>query len=73
MGNEADTCRTYVVPRLNAAGWDAAPRSIVEKRTFTDGRIVVSGATALRLPRKRADYVLRYTRDLLIAVVEAKR
>lgn len=70
--NEADTCRTYVVPRLQAAGWDSAPHSITEQRSFTDGRIVVAGSKTARRRQKRADYLLRYTRDIPIAVVEAK-
>lgn len=70
--NEADTCRTYVVPRLQAAGWDSAPHSITEQRSFTDGRIVVAGSRTARRRQKRADYLLRYTRDVPIAVVEAK-
>ena len=36
--NEAETCRKYVVPRLQDAGWDAEPHSIAEQRYFTDGR-----------------------------------
>jgi type I restriction enzyme R subunit len=43
MPNEADTCRLYVVPELQAAGWDNEPYSINEQRTFTDGRIVTAG------------------------------
>jgi type I restriction enzyme R subunit len=70
--NEADTCRKYVVPRLVAAGWDNDPHSINEQKTFTDGRIVVAGSKVRRRPQKRADYLLRYTRDFPIAVVEAK-
>ena len=69
---EADTCRKYVVPKLIAAGWDDDPHSIAEQRTFTDGRIVVTGEKVHRRQRKRADYLLRYTRDFTIAVVEAK-
>ena len=69
---EADTCRKYVVPKLIAAGWDDDPHSIAEQRTFTDGRIVVAGEKVHRRQRKRADYLLRYTRDFTIAVVEAK-
>jgi type I restriction enzyme R subunit len=69
---EADTCRKYVLPRLVAAGWDAEPHSFTEQRTFTDGRIIVSGGKIRRGKQKRADYLLRYTRDFLIAVVEAK-
>jgi type I restriction enzyme R subunit len=70
--NEADTCRTLITPKLQAAGWDADPHSIAEQRTFTDGRIVVQGGQAKRRKGKRADYLLRYTRDFPIAVVEAK-
>jgi type I restriction enzyme R subunit len=69
---EADTCRQYVVPKLQAAGWDAEPHSIAEQRSFTDGRIVVAGTKATRLKKKKADYLLRYTPDYMIAVVEAK-
>jgi len=71
-GNEADTCRQWVVPKLQAAGWDNDPHSIAEQRTFTDGRIVVRGTKAERKKGKRADYLLRYTRDFPIAVTEAK-
>src|SRR3989304_7705555 len=72
MSNEADTCRKFVVPRLTEAGWDNDPHSFTEQKTFTDGRIVVAGSRVKRRPQKRADYLLRYTRDFTIAVVEAK-
>ncbi len=72
MPNEADTCRRYVVPRLQSAGWDNDPYRINEQVTFTDGRIVVTGQKGRRRPGKRADYVLRYRPDFAIAVVEAK-
>src|SRR4030066_2222971 len=72
MINEADTCRKYVLPKLIAAGWDNDPRSFTEQRTFTDGRIVLIGEKVRRWPQKRADYLLRYTRDFVIAVVEAQ-
>ena len=70
--NEADTCRKYVEPRLNEAGWDDEPHSFTEQQSLTDGRIVVMGDRPRRKTRKRADYILRYTRDFKIAVVEAK-
>jgi type I restriction enzyme R subunit len=72
MPNEADTCRRYVTPKLVATGWDDEPHSFTEQRTFTDGRIVPIGNRVFRKPGKRADYLLRYTRDFLIGVVEAK-
>lgn len=72
MPNEADTCRRYVVPKLQAAGWEDEPHRINEQVTFTDGRIVVTGRRGRRRPGKRADYVLRHRPDIPIAVVEAK-
>jgi type I restriction enzyme R subunit len=72
MATEADTCRKYVVPKLIEAGWDDESHSIAEQRTFTDGRIVVTGKKIRRKKKKRADYLLRYTRDFTLAVVEAK-
>jgi len=72
MPTEADTCRKWVVPKLQAAGWDNDPYSIAEQRTITDGRIVPRGQGFLRKPPKRVDYLLRYRRDFPLAVVEAK-
>ena len=72
MPTEADTCRKFVVPKLQAAGWDNEPHSIAEQRTITDGRIVPVGKGFIRKPPKRVDYLLRYTRDFPLAVVEAK-
>jgi type I restriction enzyme R subunit len=67
---EADTCRKYVLPKLYASGWN--DEQISEQKSFTDGRIVPVGEKGRRLYPKRADYLLRYTRDLTIGVVEAK-
>jgi type I restriction enzyme R subunit len=67
---EADTCRKYVLPKLREAGW--TDDQISEQRTFTDGRIVVFENGCKRRQQKRADYVLRYRRDYMIAVIEAK-
>lgn len=70
--NEADTCRVHVTPGIREAGWEQHPHSITEQKTFTDGRVEVRGNSVRRREQKRADYVLRYTRDFPIAVVEAK-
>lgn len=70
--NEADTCRKLIRPQLEAAGWDNLPHLYNEQTSFTDGRIVVAGAKVRRRKRKVADFLLRYTRDLTLAVVEAK-
>ncbi len=69
---EADTCRKFVVPKLQAAGWDDPPHAINEQRTFTDGRVLFVSNGARRGRQKRADYLLRYRSDFPIAVVEAK-
>ena len=50
MPSEADTCRKFVVPLLQAAGWDTEPHSIAEQRTITDGRIVPVGNGFIRKP-----------------------
>lgn len=72
MITEADICRIYVLPKLKAAGWNEEPHSFTEQKTFTDGRIVVVGSKTKRRPQKCADYLLRYIRDFMIAMVEAK-
>ena len=71
VNTEADTCRLFVVPRLQAAGWDSAPHAIKEQRTFTDGRVIFVGGQPRRGRLKRADYLLRYRPDYALAVVEA--
>ncbi len=70
--DETATCREYVRPRLESAGWNDDTHLIIEQKTFTDGRIVPTGRKIKRRPQKRADYLLCYTRDFPIAVVEAK-
>jgi type I restriction enzyme R subunit len=72
MPTEADTCRKFVVPKLQEAGWDNEPHSIAEQRTITDGRVVPVGKGFIRKPPKRVDYLLRYARDFPLAVLEAK-
>lgn len=70
--NEADTCRIYVTPKLQAVGWDAPPHSLAEQRVFTDGRVLTVSGKPRRGEKKRTDYLLHYTRDFMMAVVEAK-
>jgi len=69
---EADTCRKFIVPALQAAGWERDPHSIAEQRTITDGRVIPVGKGFVRKPPKRVDFLLRHTRDFPMAVVEAK-
>lgn len=44
--SEADTCREFVTPAIQAAGWGDAPFEIAGQRSFTDGRIVLAGRKA---------------------------
>jgi type I restriction enzyme, R subunit len=70
--SEADTCRKYVLPKLkDESGW--TDEQIMEQRPFTAGKIIVIGRIGRRKKAKKADYLLRYTQNFLIAVVEAKR
>lgn len=68
---EKDTCRDYVLPLLQAAGW--SDDQIVEQYPITAGRVVTVGKKHRRGDALRADYVLEYEPGLPVAVVEAKR
>lgn len=70
--NEADTCRKLVRPRLELAGWDGDKHFYSEQTAFTDGRIIVPAGKPRRLKKKFSDFLLRFTRDITLAVVEAK-
>lgn len=70
--NEADTCRKLVRPKLEASGWDGDKYFYSEQTAFTDGRIIVPAGKPRRLKKKFSDFLLRYTRDITLAVVEAK-
>ncbi len=69
---EADTCREFVTPALQRAGWGQAPHAIGEQHAITAGRILLAGGKARRAKLRRADYILYLQRDFPIAVVEAK-
>lgn len=69
--SEADTCRKEVLPRLYDSKW--TDDLILEQRTFTDGKIIVIGRKAKRKKAKRFDYLLRYSQNFPIAIVEAKK
>ena len=70
MPTEADTCRTYILPKLHAAGWD--DDFIAEQRVIAPGRIVPLGRKHTRQAARRPDYILFLRRNYPIAVVEAK-
>jgi type I restriction enzyme, R subunit len=61
------------VPGLRLLAGTMTSTSSSSKKSFTDGRIVPVGRNKIkRRPQKRADYLLHYTRDFTIAVVESK-
>jgi type I restriction enzyme R subunit len=68
--NEADTCRTYVLPKLKSAGWE--DDTITEQLILTPGRIVPIGDRHTRKEGLRPDYVLFIRQNIPIAVIEAK-
>lgn len=70
MITEADTCRKYVIPKLTESGWN--DDQISEQKTITDGQVLVIGDVVRRRKSRRVDYLLRYDRDRMLAVVEAK-
>lgn len=73
MANEANTCRRYVVPKLETAGWDGQEHDYTEQYYFTAGKLKPKSRRQLRGNRKFADYILLYNGDFPLAVVEAKR
>ncbi len=69
--NEADTCRTYILPKLKDAGW--LDEAITEQLVLTPGRIVPLGQRGhTRRNGLRPDYTLYIRKNIAIAVVEAK-
>lgn len=69
--NERDVCTKFITPALRRAGWDEISQ-IREEVRFTRGRIIVRGRMVARGESKRADYILYYKPNILIAVIEAK-
>jgi len=47
----------FVVPKLQALGWDDEPHSIAEQRTITDGPIIPAGKGFVHKPPKRVDFL----------------
>lgn len=68
---ESDTCRDYVVPRLEGAGWRR--EQVLEQYPVTHGRIIPTGRRHRRDRPLFADYLLQIEPGFPVAVVEAKR
>jgi len=69
--SERDICTKFITPAIQKAGWNIKTQ-VREEVTFTDGRIIVQGKMYTRGQRKRADYILYYKPNILLAVIEAK-
>ena len=69
--SERDICTKFILPALEAAGWDKM-QQIREEVSFTNGRIIVRGKLVARGKAKRADIVLYYKPNIPIALIEAK-
>lgn len=67
--SEEDIKRLYITPAIEKKWLGDQLRM---EHSFTDGRVMVSGKTAKRGKRKRADYLLSYKNNLPLAIVEAK-
>lgn len=67
--NEADTRFKLIDPALKKV-WKSD--QIRNEYRFTDGEIIVRGRMTSRKKAKKADYLLLYTPDVPIAIVEAK-
>ena len=68
--NEADTCRTYILPKLKTSGWE--DDYFTEQMVLTPGRIVLIGDRHTRKEGLRPAYTLFIRQNIPIAVIEAK-
>ena len=69
--SERDIISKYILPAIEQSGWNMQTQ-MKEEVSFTDGRIFVKGRKTKRGVRKRADIILYYKANILVAVIEAK-
>ena len=62
---ECDNCTKLFWPAVKRAGWDEMLQSS-EEVYFTKGRIIVRGKLVTRGKAKKADFVLREPRDMVL-------
>ena len=68
--SEEETKLRYITPALENAGWEQ--KRIRMELYFTDGRVQVHGGKAKRATGKKADYLLFWSSNQPLAIVEAK-
>ncbi len=64
MSNEADTCRTYIVPNLHSAGWE--DEYITEQMVLTRGRIGPSYLGSFPLARDLRQVRLMFHKGMIL-------
>lgn len=67
---EEDIKNRFITPAIESSGW--AKEQTFMEYSFTDGQVMVRGNVVKRGPRKKADYILAYDKNLPLAIVEAK-
>jgi type I restriction enzyme R subunit len=68
---ETEICDRYITPAIVRAGWNQHSQ-VRREYSFTAGQVHVRGKLAVRGKQKRADYLLFYSPNFPLAVVEAK-
>jgi len=68
---ERDTCREFVVPAIEASGWQ--PDQVIEQFPVAAQRVATLGGVTRQLGSGFVDYVFEASPGLSTAVVEAKR
>jgi type I site-specific restriction endonuclease len=69
--SESDICAKNITPAIVQAGWDEDTQ-ILREASFTKRRIIVRGTLVTRGKANRADYILYYTPNIPLALIEAK-
>jgi type I restriction enzyme R subunit len=68
---EEDIKNRFITPAIENAGWKKD--QVFMEYFFTDGQMIVRGKRARRGKKKKADYLLTYSKGLVpLAIVEAK-
>ena len=71
---ETDIRSKFITPAILGEGgtkWDLMTQ-VREEYYFTKGRVILRGKMTSRGEPKKADYILSYKPNLMLAVVEAK-
>ena len=68
--SEADIISKYIMPAVQAAGWDLMTQ-IRQEVKLRDGKVIVRGQVGIRKTVKSADIVLYHKPPRPLAVIEA--